>query len=612
MAACLPGRPAPTFLGAPDDEAAAYLNAWERNDLGAQRVIAGDMPPNFEADHEDWRRQLGISRSRFELLRTERANDGAAIVMFKALHTLRGLGEWEVQSQLRFEKKQSGWRLRWTPAVLHPAARAGDRFARTRAWGPRADLLDAHGRSLTRTPSTSDERVTVGVQPRRVNDPTAVLQALHIHLDVDEAVYAAAVAKAGSPDAFVPIIDLPPERYSQVRAPLAAVPGIFFRKTGTRGPMREGFAAHTLGRVGPVTAEVLEDLSMPYQVGDVVGLTGLERALERTLAGRPAGEVSLIRASGARERLHRFDGTQGRPAPTTLHLAVQEAAEAALQGVTASAALVAVEVSTGNVVAVASRPLSDPFHRALGGLYPPGSTFKIVTAEALFRGGLRPETRVQCPGKTRIGNADFHNFENEAFGSTTFRLAFAHSCNTTVILQAAKLGPNDLHDAAARFGFGVTYRVGLTAPDATFPDPQNEAESAAASIGQGRALATPLHMASVAAALGAGVWRAPRLLPGGDRGEAVKLTAGAAQMIQGLMKAAVREGTAKAAAAVPGLLGKTGTAEFGTAVPPATHAWFVGLYEGYGFAVLVENGGVGGRVAVPLAVKFAQALTQGR
>ncbi|HLL83572.1 MAG TPA: penicillin-binding transpeptidase domain-containing protein, partial [Longimicrobium sp.] len=158
------------------------------------------------------------------------------------------------------------------------------------------------------------------------------------------------------------------------------------------------------------------------------------------------------------------------------------------------------------------------------------------------------------------------------------------------------------------FGFGVDYAVGLPSPGASFPEPQDDAERAAAAIGQGRVLATPLHMASVAAAAGTGVWRAPRLVVDAEPGPSERLARGTPEPLRTLMRAVMTDGSGRSGGAVPGLIGKTGTAEFGREQPPRTHAWFIGLYGGIGFAVLVEDGGVGGRVAVPLAARFVQGL----
>jgi cell division protein FtsI/penicillin-binding protein 2 len=260
-------------------------------------------------------------------------------------------------------------------------------------------------------------------------------------------------------------------------------------------------------------------------------------------------------------------------------------------------------------VAIASRPLDAPLHGALVGRYPPGSTFKVVTTEALLARGLQPQARVSCPAESRVGGKRFRNFEGEALGDITLLQAFAHSCNTTFVLQAAQLEAQALQAAARRFGFGVDYSVGLPSPGASFPPPQDVVERVAAAIGQGRVLATPLHMASVAAAASTGRWRAPSLLADGGEGPSEGLTPGAADALRTLMRAVVTEGTGQGAAVVPGLLGKTGTAEFGRAQPPETHAWFIGVSGGLGFAVLVEGGGVGGRVAVPIALRFLEELS---
>lgn len=606
VTACAPGRGLPPASAGPEAVARAYLDAWERGDTAAQRDALGAAgAAEAEAQQARWRQALGVTASRFDGLRVVSESETFASVSFRAVHTLRGLGDWPVTSQLRLERQEGRWRVLWAAAVLHPATERGDTFVRQRTWGPRAPLLDADGRPLT----VPGEVVTIGVEPRRVRDAGAVAEALRTHVGVEPARVHAALAGA-RPDAFVGLIDLRLERYQAVRPALAPVPGVVFRKRAARLSPAEGFAAHTLGRVGEVTAEALAALGAPYQAGDVVGLSGLERELERRLAGRPTGEVLRVRGA-ERLVLHRFEGEDGTAVRTTLRRDVQAAAEAALADVTQPAALVAVDARTGDVVAVASRPLSVPLHRALTGRYAPGSTFKLVTAEALLARGLTPESRVACPAEASAGGKRFRNFEGEALGDTTLRGAFAHSCNTTFVPLAAQLGTDALRDAARRFGFDTLYTLGLPSPGASFPEPADDAERAAAAIGQGRVLATPVHLASVAAAVHDGVWRAPRLLPELD-GPRASLTRDTAPALRALLRAVVTEGTARAAADVPGLLGKTGTAEYGTTQPPATHAWFIGVHGHLGFAVLVEGGGVGGRVAVPLAARFVRALGPAR
>ncbi|WP_228564657.1 penicillin-binding transpeptidase domain-containing protein [Myxococcus sp. AB036A] len=610
LAACAsrPVAPAPVpvpepVVTGPVAEAEAYLRAWAAGDVASMRRAVVNPPAYFEVMHQQFRDGLRIVSSQFELGPFQRDGD-ARVATFRAVHLLRGLGEWELEGALRFVRHQGQWRVQWTPATLHPEAREGDLFSRTRTAPQRADILDSQGTPLT----LHGEVITIGVDPTRVRNRADVAAALQAHAGVSTAQFDAALSAAGTATSrFVPIIDLPPARYQQVRPALAPVPGIFFRRKSARTP-EDGFAAHTLGRVGEVTAELLPQMGPTYLPGDLVGLSGLERAYEVQLAGSPSGDVLLMRPSGKTQVLFHFEGEPGAPLSTTLRREVQAAAEAALDGVAHPAALVAVDSATGAILAVASRPLSQPLHRALTGRYPPGSTFKVVTTEALLARGMRVDSPVACPPMTMVRTKPFRNFEGESLGDTTLRQVFAHSCNTAFVTLATGLGNDALSAAARRFGFDVPYFPGLTSAGASFPAPADAIELAAAAIGQGRVLATPMHMASVAAAAESGEWRAPYLVEGLDGGPSSPLSDGVRAPLSALMRAVVMEGSGKAGRQVPGLGGKTGTAEFGTVAPLPTHAWFIGFRKGVGFAVLVEGGGVGGRVAAPIAAKFAGAL----
>jgi len=139
----------------------------------------------------------------------------------------------------------------------------------------------------------------------------------------------------------------------------------------------------------------------------------------------------------------------------------------------------------------------------------------------------------------------------------------------------------------------------------SFPRPQDAAEQAEAAIGQGRVTASPLHMASVAAAVAGGGWRPPRFATAGPAAQPLPLPARDATVLRRLMHLVVRQGTGTNAA-VPGrsIAGKTGTAEYGSGDPLPTHAWFIGFSGNLAVAVVVEGGGFGGAVAAPLAAEF--------
>jgi cell division protein FtsI/penicillin-binding protein 2 len=155
----------------------------------------------------------------------------------------------------------------------------------------------------------------------------------------------------------------------------------------------------------------------------------------------------------------------------------------------------------------------------------------------------------------------------------------------------------------------TSFDLGVEGFGADVPVTDDAVEHAAQVIGQGRVLTSPLAVAVGAATVQAGRLRLPRLLadapadaPGPELPEAAAL--------QALTRSVVTDGTGTAVRDVPGepVRGKTGTAEYGTEVPPRTHAWFAGSSGDLAFAVLVEDGGFGGQTAAPLAARLLRAL----
>ncbi|SDH75723.1 penicillin-binding transpeptidase domain-containing protein [Nonomuraea jiangxiensis] len=299
-----------------------------------------------------------------------------------------------------------------------------------------------------------------------------------------------------------------------------------------------------------------------------------------------------------------------RPLQTTLDLRVHRAGAAAMEGVSKPASLVALRASTGEILAVVNKP--GGFNRALLGKYPPGSTFKVVTASALVAGGVEPAEKVTCPAEKNIGGFPFHNAGFEDFGTLTFQEAFAHSCNTTFgEMSVADLGGARLAEVARSFGFGTAIKPGVPAVRAEFPAPKDDTDLASAAIGQGRVLASPLNMASVAAAIASGAWIAPRVVKDAPTSpdNPHPLEPAVASALRKLMPAVVTDGTAAAVHFPAGTAGKTGTAEYGSGAEPPAHSWFIGYRDDLAFAVIVEGGGAGSAVAAPIAARFLDALS---
>jgi cell division protein FtsI/penicillin-binding protein 2 len=235
-----------------------------------------------------------------------------------------------------------------------------------------------------------------------------------------------------------------------------------------------------------------------------------------------------------------------------------------------------------------------------------------VTTAGLLGAGITPDSPVECQQTINAGGRQFKNFESSSLGTVPFGLAFAQSCNTAFISAAAGLPDPELVAAAESFGFNADYSVGLDTEGGAIPASADATEHAAASIGQGKVTASPLHMATVAGTIVDGTWEPPVLLPDvrpENPPPPTTLAAGTSDTIRGLMRRVVTEGSGTAAA-VPGvdIAGKTGTAEFGGGTPPPTHAWFLGIRGDLAVAVLVEDGGVGGQVAAPLAGRVLAGL----
>jgi cell division protein FtsI/penicillin-binding protein 2 len=592
-------------------EVTAYLEAWERFDPAAMAAVVDGTPTGLAEAVTAMRDDLAVTEPSFRTVTVERQGD-EQVATYRAEMDVGGIGHLAYDGRLRLiQNPEKQWRISWDHTALHRDLRADRRFEVGTTWATRAPIVGVGGEALV---STSDT-ITVGLQPNRIRDLAQVQAVLTQQLGTDPTAVGAALAAPGVRlDQFVAVAQVARDRFTVVRPALEPVPGVFFRQGAGRVTPGDAFAAHLLGRVGDITAEGLTQLGRPYAAGDEVGLSGLEAAYERQLAGVPGGEVRVVDATGAAVAvLATFPGTPPVPLVTTLERRVQDAADQALAGVDHPAAIVAIDAPTGEVRAVAARPLDEAFNRAVYGRYPPGSSFKVVTAEGLVNGGLRPETPVPCEPTATIGGRPFKNFEDESFGTIPFRDAFAHSCNTAFVTLAEAMSDGDLVAAAARFGFGTSYSAGVDAVGGQFPEPADAADRAASAIGQGRVLASPLHMASVAAAVASGGWRPPRIVAPEPVGAAVTLDPATVAILADLMREVVRTGTGSSAAVSnsgPGqeVAGKTGTAEFGNADPPETHAWFIGFRGPLAFAVLVEGGGVGGQVAAPIAARFLAAV----
>ena len=390
------------------------------------------------------------------------------------------------------------------------------------------------------------------------------------------------------------------------------------RPLARRGPPDErsypygALAGSTVGNLEPLTKKDIGE-GAAGAPGDLAGGSGLEAAFQDSLAGTPTSKVAVVdRRGNVLTVAGRRRGKPGSSVRTTLDVDVQRAAESAY-GDTVGGAVV-MDPRSGDLLAIVSSSPFDPnnyvgtditpFNRALSGLYPPGSSMKVVTsAAALDTGTVTPESTFPGPKEYQ----GVRNFEGEHFTSLSFASALKFSVNTIFAQVALKLGGKELFRYAKAFGFNRSPMMPLGAATSSFPFPEDAGDLMFGAIGQAQVVATPLQMATVAAAVANGGKRMePRIsFQEDESGERIMTHKTATQLTE--MMIGVVVGGTGSAANVSGLdvAGKTGTAEVDVAGKRKNHAWFICFAPGHdpklAVAVVSELGGVGGEVAAPLA-----------
>jgi cell division protein FtsI/penicillin-binding protein 2 len=297
----------------------------------------------------------------------------------------------------------------------------------------------------------------------------------------------------------------------------------------------------------------------------------------------------------------------------TLDRGVQAAAEAALAGVRQAATIVAVQRSTGRILADANTS-AVTYDLGLAGAVPAGSTFKIATWAAAFMSdpALTPATTVPCPATVTVDGRHFVNENRFSYPPIPISAAFGYSCNTSAIEQAMSMPPDALRTAAHALGLGADWSLPVASFSGSLPLQDTATERAADGIGQGRVQVSPLLMALMADAATTGRPAYPTLQASTGPRHGAPLPSGITAKMTTLMKATVDlpAGTAHELAGLGGIEGKTGTAEYGDATPPRSHSWFAGVDTGHdiAFAVFVYDGASAQVDAVPLAHDFLGAL----
>ncbi|HEV7451746.1 MAG TPA: penicillin-binding transpeptidase domain-containing protein [Pseudonocardiaceae bacterium] len=575
------------FGSDPRDAAAAFLDAVSRGDTaGAGRLTddpgaATELIRQVRDELKPQHVQLTVGEVR--------SGDRIASASFAAVWDLGKGRQWRYPGAFELVPATAadGWRVRWSPAVLHPRLGAHQLVTLRDVPAEPAPVVDRAGTPLL----TSQTVVTVALDRSAVPDLAGEAAQLATALGrfdpqiTQQSIIAG--ANAAPPGQRGAVAVLREQDYQSVRDRIHELPGVSFpTQQRLLGPDRH-FASQLVSGIG----KTVEDQLAKAAGWSIVTVTALGNDVE-TLAGEQPRPVSTL--------------------TSTIDRGVQAAGERAVDAVTNPAMIVAIQPSTGEILAVAQNAAADaqgPL--ALTGRYPPGSTFKIVTASAALQSkAVTLDSPVACPATTTIGDRLVPNDQRFDLGTVPLRTAFARSCNTTFAHLGAELGIRALTDAAIQMGIGMDYTIpGITTFTGQVPPSESTVRRAENGFGQGRVLASPFGMALVASTVAAGgQLPTPALIRGMPTqiaiGPVAPMPREVADALRVMMREAVTRGTAKTLAGNGQLYGKTGTAEYSSI---GAHGWFVGFLGDLAFATLVVDAGSSGP-ALDVSGRFLSAL----
>lgn len=597
----------------PDPRDAAQRLAGDLADgtFDAATTSAGDEADERLADRLGTMAQTPRAVEVGEVVEAESGDDARSAELTWSWDLGEGVDPWVVETTALLELVDGEWVAQWSPTLVHPEAAETSSLRVVRRDAERGDVVGSDGTPIV----TSRPVLRIGIDKSTVpegQDPAAVAEDLAARLGFENpGEFGERVANAGAA-AFVVAITVRADEAERWNVDeLRTVPGVLVQ--GGELPLAPSstFARPILGTVGEATAEIIEESDGAISLGQQVGLSGLQQAYDRRLRGVPETTVVLTTGETATE-VHTSPPVDGEDLAITLDTTLQTLAEDTLAGVTPASAVVAVQPSTGHVLAAASGPGGEGLNTATLGLFPPGSTFKVATALALLRHGYTTNALVECSPTVTVEGRQFTNYPGyppSSLGEIPLREAIAQSCNTALIAQREEVTASDLASAAAALGIGATGSWPFPYASGSVPDDATGTQHAAGLIGQGGVLASPLAMSVAAASVAQGSTVTPVLVIGeGDDVEPPQrpLTEDEAADLQAMMRAVVESGTATFLQDVPGepVAAKSGTAQFGTDDPPSTHAWMIGFQGDLAVAVFVQVGESGSATAGPLLEEF--------
>lgn len=594
----------------PDPSAAptvqAFLLDWENGWYAAAAAQTTGAPAEVAAALQGVYRQLGAADISISMGHISQHGDTAHAFFNSSVDLGRGGQPWAYQGSFSLRRVGGDWKVVWSPSVIAPGLRPGLRLAVLNTLPPRAQLLDAEGRSL----SPSSLVYTVGVYPGRLRNPARTVDGLAAATGLTASQVLSWVNEAPAVQ-FLELLRLSPASYQRLGGQLRRVPQLVIKRERMR--LLKSISWPVSGSVGTEAAGRLQQMGIPYRPGATVGLSGLQQTYQRQLVGTPTTEVVEESLSGQLVAvLKRWPGQAGTPVHTTIDPRIQIAANRAISSLRTPATIVAVSTTTGRILAVAQHEVPGmPIVDGLAGRYQPGQAFTIVSTAALLETGFDESERIPCGSSNVVGGQSFVNVPPTR-SQGTFRTDFAQACATAFAELSLNLAPRDLLQAASGFGLGKPWQLQVGAFTGSLQPPSGQAQMAEDAIGTGGVQVSPLDMAIAAEVVQSGTWRPPMLVtPDPGLTPTVPFGLQVVSALRGLMKSTVTSG-AGSAANVGGaqVFGQVGSAPLGPGGRGLRTDWFVGYQGTVAFAVVELSGSIR-TSAAPLAGQFLLDLRAG-
>lgn len=535
---------------------------------------------------------------------------------------------------------------------------------------PRGRILDRYGKELVINRTSFD----IYAIPKDVKDIPYLIKSLSPILNIDANQVSKNIDSALKKKSFKPVLlakDINRDQLAYIEARRSTLPGVIIEINNLRQYPHGDLGASFLGYIGKVSEAELRN-NPKVNSNDLVGKTGIEKGWESSLRGDDGFTQKVTDALGREVESNLFladlqnkKSMPGSDVRLTIDIELQKATEEILGE--ESGAIVVVDVNTGEVLALASKPSFSPadfikgidaktwsnlvndkssplLNRATQGLYAPGSVFKMVpSVAALNEGFMNEEEYVYCPGYYKSGNSKFRCWKRGGHGWVNLRSSIVKSCDVYFYKIAEMMGINNLSKYMRAFGYGsitdlgIEERAGISPSrewkQKRFNKPWFKGETIVSAIGQGYVSVTPIQVSMMTAAVANnGKLLKPTIVrnitsyDGEEKFRHAPIVTSQIpvqkemlDLVKDAMVGVVNDpgGTGRAARLRDmTVAGKTGTAQV-VSLDIQTedrkhrdHAWFTSYAPAeapeIAVTVLVEHGGKGGAVAAPIAGKIIE------